>query len=303
MNKRFVIVGAATLWLATMLWMQRIDASDNTTEATPTVSAREDSYTTRLHRTGQIGPAQISMHDQAILDLPQGFAFIPEEPAKKMMQEWENKTDKDFIGLILPEKESSWAIEVGYVPSGYIKDDDAKTWDADKLLSDIRENTEESNKRRSEQGIAPLEVVGWVEKPHYDEATHRLIWSIVARDKGSTDDRKNLINYRTLMLGREGYISMILITDLASIEGQKPIANLLLSRLNFSNGKKYLDFNSATDHVAEYGLAALVAGVAAKKLGLFAIAAAFIAKFAKVGIIAIVAFLAALRKKFSRKKS
>ena len=60
---------------------------------------------------------------------------------------------------------------------------------------------------------------------------------------------------------------------------------MLASAASTSDGKRYADFNAKTDHVAEYGLAALVVGVAAKKLGLIALAVAFFAKFAKVILI------------------
>jgi len=53
--------------------------------------------------------------------------------------------------------------------------------------------------------------------------------------------------------------------------------------------------------VAEYGLAALVVGVGAKKLGLFALIAAFVAKFAKVAILAAVALGGGFLKFFKRK--
>lgn len=56
----------------------------------------------------------------------------------------------------------------------------------------------------------------------------------------------------------------------------------LLAGLKFNSGKSYADFNSSTDKVAEYGLAALIGGIAAKKLGLLALAGVFLAKFAKV---------------------
>ena len=59
-------------------------------------------------------------------------------------------------------------------------------------------------------------------------------------------------------------------------------AQELLSAVTFNDGKRYTDFDASTDKVAAYGLAALVAGVAAKKLGLLAVAGAFILKFAKV---------------------
>ena len=55
-----------------------------------------------------------------------------------------------------------------------------------------------------------------------------------------------------------------------------------MGAVTFNDGKRYTDFDASTDKVAAYGLAALVAGVAAKKLGLLAIAGAFVLKFAKV---------------------
>ncbi len=268
----------------------------------PVTPPKEDRYGALL-RQGTIGPASIPVRDQAMLDLPDGFAFIPHDPGKKAMEELGNHVDANFLGLVVPSKPASWFMLVEYMPAGYIKDDDAQTWDADQLLSDIKTTTEEANKQRMAQKIPALDIVGWVEKPHYDEFTHRLIWSIAAHDEGVADTADDVINYRTLMLGREGYIALTMVTSQSLIDSQRPIATLLLSKLNFVPGKRYDDFNVSTDHVAEYGLAALIAGVAAKKLGLLAVGLAFAAKFAKVGIIAVVAFFAAIRKIFTRRKT
>jgi len=266
----------------------------------PAVPPKEDRYGALL-RQGTIGPASIPFKDEASLDLPDGFAFIPRDPGKKAMEELGNHVDANFLGLVVPSKPASWFMLVEYMPAGYIKDDDAQSWDADQLLSDIKTTTEEANKQRAAQKIPALNIVGWVEKPHYDALTHRLIWSIAAHDEGVTDQADDVINYRTLMLGREGYVALTMVTSQSVIEQQKPIATLLLSKLNFLPGKRYEDFNVSTDHVAEYGLAALIAGVAAKKLGLLAVGLAFAAKFAKVGIVAGLAFLAGIRKLFKRR--
>ena len=53
--------------------------------------------------------------------------------------------------------------------------------------------------------------------------------------------------------------------------------------------------------MAEYGLLALIGVVAAKKLGLLALAAAFALKFAKVGILAVGGGLLAVKRLFRRK--
>jgi len=146
-------------------------------------------------------------------------------------------------------------------------------------------------------GIGELEVTGWIQPPKYDPGSHQLVWSIGARERGAPADAIEGVNYKTLVLGREGYVSMNLVTDQAHVEQLRTSVNALLDALTFKEGKRYTDFNASTDHVAEIGLAALIAGVAAKKLGLFALIAAFLVKFAKVIIVATVGVLVALRKK------
>lgn len=260
-----------------------------------------DSSATDLSSQIQRGPVKIALRDQASLDLSAEFRFLPEKPAAEAMKKMGNETDENFIGIVLPAKEDSWFVIVEYVPSGYIKDDDARSWNADDLLQSIRSSTDEGNKRRASAGIPALDVIGWVEKPRYDETNRRLVWSIEAREHGAKPDADSIINYKALMLGREGYVSMMMVTQRSDIERQKPVANLLLSKLDFQAGKRYADFNASTDHIAEYGLAALVAGVAAKKLGLLAVAGAFLLKFAKVGVVAVVAGFAAIRRIFRRR--
>jgi uncharacterized membrane-anchored protein len=56
----------------------------------------------------------------------------------------------------------------------------------------------------------------------------------------------------------------------------------MLAALAYKPGKRYEDFNASTDHIAEYGLAALVGGVVATMLGLLDVIGLFLVKFAKV---------------------
>lgn len=189
-----------------------------------------------------------------------------------------------------------------YEKSGYIKDDDAKHWDAAQLLQNLKDGTEATNKERKARGIPEMEVLGWVEAPHYDAAMHRLIWSVSSKDKGAPADASRGINYNTYALGRDGYISMNLVTDMKSVDTDKVVAQRLLRHLTFNNGKRYADFNAATDRVAEYGLAALIGGIAAKKLGLFALAAAFFVKFFKLVLVALAAAAGVFSKLWKRRK-
>lgn len=150
-------------------------------------------------------------------------------------------------------------------------------------------------------GINGIEVLGWAEKPDYNASTHRLAWAMDSREIGDTSGERG-VNFNTYLLGREGYVSMNLVTGLETLPKDKPAALRLVDPLTFDEGKRYADFNSATDHVAEYGLAALVAGVAAKKLGFLAMLAVFAAKFWKLAAIGLAVAGGSVSKLFKRSK-
>ncbi|MFM9881243.1 MAG: DUF2167 domain-containing protein [Burkholderiaceae bacterium] len=246
------------------------------------------------------GPADIALRDQATLKLPASYVYVPTPAATQLMKSMGNRTDERLMGVIFPEGEGGWLVIVKFVKEGYIKDDDAKDWNADDLLTSLKEGTEAGNDERSKRGIPAIEVTGWAEKPRYDAAAHRLVWSAASRDKGQAISEQG-VNYNTYALGRDGYISLNLVTDLKNLDKHKPYALDLLSLLQYQDGKKYSDFNASTDNVAAYGLAALVAGAAAKKLGFFALILAFLAKFAKVALVAGAAIVWGLVKLLKKK--
>jgi uncharacterized membrane-anchored protein len=214
-----------------------------------------------------------------------------------------NSTDERFVGLIMPKQtDQYWFMIVEYNDSGHMKDEEAKAWNVDELLQSIKDGTDASNKDRLERGIAALDVVGWVERPAYDETTHRLVWSILGKERGNPSAEAT-INYNTYALGRQGYFQLNLVTTENYIPQDKKHAGTLLAALDYRPGERYGDFNSTTDRVAEYGLAALIGGVAAKKLGLLAIVGVGLAKFWKIGLIAMAVAGGGITKLFRRKNT
>jgi uncharacterized membrane-anchored protein len=249
----------------------------------------------------QPGPATITLRDQAQINLPEGYSFIPPKEGAVLMSTMGNQTDENFLGLIFPQSEAEWFVTVDFDPAGYIKDDDAKDWDADELLQNLKDGTEAANEHRESIGVTPIEVTRWIEKPTYEASTHRLVWSAEIKDKGSSGEDAG-INYNTYVLGRDGYVSLNLVTSVAEVEAHKPAAQELLAAVNFNEGKRYGDFNASTDKVAAYGLAALVGGLAAKKLGLLATLGVLAVKFGKVIFIGVAALGAGVAKFFKGKK-
>jgi len=250
------------------------------------------------------GPTQIKIFDQATLDIPEDYVFIPAKEACQVMSLMGNDESDhadSVVGMVVTQQRSWDAfVFVTYQKSGHVMDDDAKSWDAGKLLAEIKENTEAANKERAKSGVSEMEVVGWVEKPFYDAATHHLVWSVEGKVKGSKEQIQT-INYNTYSLNREGMLQMLLVTTSDVVSQDKQIALTLLKNLKFNSGKRYEDFNKGTDQVAAYGLAALIAGVAAKKLGLLAIIGVFLLKIWKLSFLAIVIFWKRLKNFFTGK--
>lgn len=296
-NARSLILGVC---LASLTAAGGAQAAKNEAPAKP--QTEMEAAFAAANAVAQHGPGEVKLGDQAMLELPKGFVYVPPRESGKLMHAMGNRTGDDLLGLVFPASDENWFVVIRFDPAGYIKDDDAKDWDADELLASLKAGTEEANKERAARGISAVEVVGWVEKPHYDAASHQLVWSIAAKDKGQPDTADQGINYNTYALGRHGYISMNLVTDRKLIGQYKAAARTLLANLDFNDGKRYADFDASTDKVATYGLAALVGGVAAKKLGLFAALGVFLAKFWKLIAIALFAGGGVLTKVFKRRK-
>lgn len=227
------------------------------------------------------GPLDAPLGDQATLTLSADYRFLGPQDTQRLLKEMGNFPSGKELGLVTTGSgEGEWFVIIRFVDAGYVQDDDAADWDADEMLTSIKEGTEEDNAKRREMGMATLTVRGWEEKPHYDKATNKVVWAIAADGGHGTT-----VNYNTLTLGRDGYMSMNLVADLNQLPSLKQHATHLLSNLNFVQGKRYVDFNNTTDKVAAVGLAALVAG-AAFKSGLFAKLLVLIVAFKKVIFIA-----------------
>jgi uncharacterized membrane-anchored protein len=236
--------------------------------APPADSAEGAAPATRL--PWQPGPKALDLGHGVKLDLPEGNAFLAQPDAGKLMEKMGNLHNDDMLGLVVSTNEADeYLVTIDYEDTGHIKDDESL--DSKELLESIREGEEEYNEERKKLGFNAIHAAGWDEEPHYDKQKHQLIWGLLVEssDGGS-------INYNTRILGRTGFVSLNLLTDKQHLAEYKPAGALLLSKTTFESGKRYQDFDSSTDKVAEYGLTGLVLGGAG--LGL--------AKVAKIGLLA-----------------
>jgi uncharacterized membrane-anchored protein len=248
------------------------------------------------------GPASILLLSEGSLALPKGMMFADHGHGKRLMEALGNQVDDQaFVGLILPEKgQGHWFVTVDYAAEGHVSDSDASDINADHMLKVLKDGTEHSNEFRKSKGMPAIEMTGWAEPPAYNAIDHTLVWSALVREHGAALGSEQTVNFNTRVLGREGYFLVDMIDGQSDIAEDKPYARQILDATKFNEGKRYTDFNASTDHVAAYGLAALIGGVAAKKIGLLAMAGVFLAKAWKLALVGFAVASGAVRKLFRR---
>ncbi|WP_229415821.1 DUF2167 domain-containing protein [Pseudoduganella armeniaca] len=240
----------------------------------------------------------------ATLDLPAGFRYLPPADAGRLLSEgWGNPPGIETLGMIVPTAvnpltREGWGVVVTYEKEGHVKDDDADSIKYDELLKTMQESMKEANEERKKQGYEAMTLVGWAEAPHYDKASHKLYW---AKELHSEGDKDNGLNYNIRVLGREGVLVLNAVANMDQIAQIRKEMKTVTAFSDFTPGNRYADFNEKTDKVAEYGLAALVAGGAAAKLGLFGKLFALLLAFKKLIVVGIGALGVGVAKLFGRK--
>jgi uncharacterized membrane-anchored protein len=151
----------------------------------------------------------------------------------------------------------NWFAVFSFDPSGYVRDDEQL--DPDELLKTLRRQNADSIEERRRLHLPLLRLDGWGVPPHYDVQTHRLEWGtrLINEADGSVT-----INYLVRVLGRSGTMSGILVSSPEELSTDIEQFHAAMRGFSFVQGEKYAEFRQG-DHVAEYGLAALVVGGAA----------------------------------------
>jgi uncharacterized membrane-anchored protein len=245
------------------------------------------------------GPTDGSFGKRAAIDLPEGYAFLGADGTRRFNELNENPPSGLDEYVVAP-LDLSWVAYFTFSEVGYVKDDEKL--DADEILSSVREGTEHGNETRRERGWDTLNVLGWSFQPQYDKQLNSLEWAILLETEAT---KSKVVNYNTRLLGRRGVMEVTLVAAPETLDASIADFKRLMPGYAFGSGEKYAEYKPG-DHVAEYGLAALITGgaaaVAAKKGWLAAIGVALV-KFWKLLLIGLVAVGAGARKLFKRRQA
>lgn len=240
----------------------------------------------------------------ATINLPTNFHYLsPDDSEKLLVEGWGNPPGNKTLGMILPTEtsplsDSGWGVVITYTEDGHVKDEDADKIDYTSLLEDMKKESEEANKERVKEGYRAMHLVGWAEPPRYDKQARKLFW---AKEYSGEQQGENSLNYNIRVLGRKGVLVLNAVAGMKQISQIKNEMPSILAVTEFTDGNRYADFDAKNDHLAEYGLAALVAGGVAAKLGFFAklgVMLLALKKFIIIGFFAVAAFV---KKLFSKK--
>jgi uncharacterized membrane-anchored protein len=259
------------------LTTQRGTAQALPTETGKTPEQREQAkFEALMRRVRAIKPGEgkISLPEaNATIQLKDNYRFINRDDALLVLGElWRNPREvlTNVSGMIVPTGfdptlEESWCVVVSYEKCGFVKDDDASEIDAGKLLTAFREYEEEENVQRKKRGYEPMWTVDWAESPHYDKSRHIIFWAKrLSSEKSGT--ARDTLNYDARCLGRRGLLSLNALAEIKRLPEIRKAMEEVIPQAKFNTGETYADFDSSSDHVAEYTVLGLVAAGAAAKL-------------------------------------
>ena len=239
----------------------------------------------------QRGPAETSIGGVASLKVPEGQAFLDAPNTRRFLELNGNPPRDKHYTLVAAD--FSWFAVFSFEESGYVRDDEKL--DAEALLKSLQASDTHQNEERKRLGLRAIHTDGWQVSPHYDQDTKRLEWGVRLRG----DDGAPVVNYTIRLLGRQGVMHAILVSDPRSLDRDMAAFKASLTGYSFVPGQRYSEFRSG-DRVAEYGLAALVLGGAAAVATKTGFGKA-IFKFLIVGLIALGGVVAAFFRKFRRR--
>jgi len=239
----------------------------------------------------------------ARLNVPEGLQYLDKKDAQTILIKiWGNPPEaaSDVIGMIIRSPRDvvsgdGWGIVITYTEDGHIDDADALKTDYNALLKQMKEGMVEANKERVKKGYTTVSLVGWAEPPHYDPATHKIYW---AKELAFGDAQEHTLNYCTRILGRRGVLELNAVASMSALPAIRNEAKRVLEKVDFNAGNRYADFNKSTDKMATYGIAALVAGGVAAKMGFFKVLLGVLIAAKKLIVLGVVGLVAAVKRFF-----
>ena len=194
-------------------------------------------------------------------NLPEGWVIYSGEDARKLLFYINGADTFRDVSAVALSDDFTYQVIFSYFDEGYIDDSDWQKLDSDDLMKDVIESTTEGNEMRAANGVAAVNVKGWVEEPTYDRSRDVVRYIIKAESEG-----ESILNSVALKLGREGFTRITLASPAGIPSEASNTLTAVLDSHSFDDGFLYSDYEPG-NRMAGIGLASLVALTAGSKNG------------------------------------
>ena len=170
--------------------------------------------------------------------LSEGFALLRGDAARRFDFLTQGMEDPDMEALIY-NQDTEIQLTFNYYPSGYVSMEDWEDLDADELLNQISENTDNSNAERAKHNLSGLSVGGWLQKPRLNEDNNSVSWVFDV-----LDGEERYVNAISIKLGRKGYEKFTWVSSYDDYLLSMDLMAALVNQQNFDQGHRYADRKS-----------------------------------------------------------
>lgn len=209
------------------------------------------------------------------LSLSKGYTLVRGEAARRYDSLVQGTPEDPNTEAIIVNHDTETQMIFNFYEDGYVALENWEELDADELLRQISESTEQSNAGRNDQNFTYLKIGNWIQKPTLNQENHSVSWVFEV-----VDGDEKAVNAITIKLGRKGFEKIIWIGSYDNYMKSTDEMMLQVGRHTFNPGHQYADY-SVGDKMAGLGIAGLVAltasGNSQTKAGLAAIVAGIVA--------------------------
>ena len=214
---------------------------------------------------------KLRFSDQSIrMKVPEGHFFIEPDQARFILENiWGNIPDEEVLGMIVRSDfvpsniNNDYSFVISYAPIGYVSSEKQKEFDHLELLNNIREQLQEANEKRLEQGFNALQVENWVMIPYFDDYKKALYWATELKVNGSDE---SLVNYNLRLLGKNGVLKINAVGTMDQLPAIKKVLPFILSQSEFMEGFRHSDQANPVSSENNWQLEELISGKQQKSM-------------------------------------
>jgi uncharacterized membrane-anchored protein len=207
------------------------------------------------------GPKSIGLLDQGTLKLPASYAFVPMTEGTRLMHAMGNSAGSRFLGLVLPQGGGTkWFMTVEYDAIGFAQPAIMSALAESDIYDHLKLGTAKGNATRIKHGAGRLDLAGFIDKPKYNAANHRLTLATRVTQLGPSDAYEDSVNLDAYLFGREGAFMLTLVASESEYQDLRVHMDAVHAGLAFAAGKQAADAVSGTDPVVQHPLEMIFGG-------------------------------------------